>query len=224
MILEAKNLHKIYNSGNKKIHVLKGVDLNIEKGRFLAIVGPSGAGKSTLLHILGGLDDPSQGQVIFEEKNIYRLGDTALSQIRNRKIGFVFQFYHLLSELTVLENVLLPALIAQSSSGHSEIQGYSLGLLEKVGLSARIRHFPNQLSGGERQRVAIVRALINNPAMLLCDEPTGNLDSKTGDETILLIRKINLENKTTVILVTHNLELAKSADRIYHLKDGVLVN
>ena len=201
------------------------MDLNIEEGRFLAIVGPSGAGKSSLLHILGGLDDPSQGRVIFEKKNIYGLGDTALSQIRNRKIGFVFQFYHLLSELTVLENVLLPALIARSSSSDfRRIQGYALGLLEKVGLSARMRHFPNQLSAGERQRVAIVRALINNPAMLLCDEPTGNLDSKTGDETIQLIRKINLENKTTVILVTHNLELAKSVDKIYHLRDGVLVN
>lgn len=222
-MLEVTDLHKIYNSGNKSIHVLKGVDLSIKQGRFIAIVGPSGAGKSTLLHILGGLDCPSQGKVIFEEKDIYKLNDVELSRTRNKKIGFVFQFYHLLSEFSVLENVLLPAQIAGYPS-LGQIRDYAIGLLEKVGLLDRIEHFPNQLSGGERQRVAILRSLINKPQMLLCDEPTGNLDSKSGEEIIGLIRKINLENKTTVVLVTHNLELAKVADKVYHLRDGVLVN
>jgi lipoprotein-releasing system ATP-binding protein len=188
-------------------------------------VGPSGAGKSTLLHILGGLDMPTQGEVIFEQKDIYTLSDLELSGIRNQRIGFVFQFYHLLSEFTVLENVLMPALISRQSSVVSrQSRNDALEILEKVGLSERLTHFPNQLSGGEKQRVAIARALINKPSLLLCDEPTGNLDSRAGKDTTSLIKKINLENQMTVILVTHNAELSQIADIIYHLKDGVLVN
>lgn len=224
-MLEAKNLHKIYYNGNRQLAVLKGVDLRIEKGKFVAVVGPSGAGKSTLLHILGGLDSPTQGEVVFEQEDIYRLTDAALSRIRNKRIGFVFQFYHLLSEFTVLENVLMPALINyEARLGRQELRKQALGLLSEVGLSERTTHFPAQLSGGEQQRVAIARALINKPAMLLCDEPTGNLDSKTGSETIALIRKVNIEAQTTVILVTHNPELAAFADRVYNLRDGILVN
>lgn len=224
-MLEAKNLHKVYHNGNKQLRVLRGVDLSIEKGKLIAIVGPSGAGKSTLLHILGGLDNPTQGKVVFEGENIYSLSDSALCKIRNKNIGFVFQFYHLLSEFTVLENVLMPAMISRQSK--VEIQEYrkkAVSLLQEAGLSERISHFPNQLSGGEQQRVAIVRALINSPSLLLCDEPTGNLDSKTGNEIISLIRELNAKNKMTVILVTHNTELAKIADQTYHLKDGLLMN
>jgi lipoprotein-releasing system ATP-binding protein len=224
-LLEAKNLRKVYYNGNKQLEVLKGVNLSIDKGKFVAIVGPSGAGKSTLLHILGGLDTPTQGEVIFAQKNIYGLSDEELSRIRNERIGFVFQFYHLLSEFTVLENVSMPALIScQLSVVSCQLKNEALRLLEQVGLTQRATHFPSQLSGGEQQRVAIARALINKPGLLLCDEPTGNLDSKTSDELIALVKKINLENQMTVVLVTHNAELAKTAQIVYHLRDGVLVN
>jgi len=153
------------------------------------------------------------------------LDDPAISRIRNQRIGFVFQFYHLLSEFTVLENVCMPALINYELRVTSyELRENALSLLEEVGLGQRITHFPSQLSGGEKQRVAIVRSLINRPSLLLCDEPTGNLDSKTGDEITSLIKKINLENRMTVILVTHNIELTKLADRVYHLRDGILIN
>ena len=224
-LLEAKNLYKVYYNGNKQLEVLKGVNLSIDKGKFVAIVGPSGAGKSTLLHILGGLDMPTEGEVIFGQENIYNLHDAQLSRIRNEKIGFVFQFYHLLSEFTVLENVSMPALISYQLPVTSyQLQKKALGLLEEVGLSERLTHFPNQLSGGEQQRVAIARALINKPSLLLCDEPTGNLDSKNSDEIIALVKKINLKNQMAVVLVTHNAELAKTAQIVYYLRDGVLVN
>ena len=224
-MLEARKLHKSYHNGNKTIHVLKGVDLSIDSGEFVAVVGPSGAGKSTLLHILGGLDDPTKGEVIFEKENIYGLSDLALCKIRNERIGFVFQFYHLLPEFTVLENVLMPVLIDVGPRIKSlTLRNNALELLGRVGLGERATHFPGQLSGGEQQRVAIVRALINEPALLLCDEPTGNLDSKTGEGIISLVKKINLERRMSVVLVTHNLELAKVADKSYNLKDGILVN
>jgi len=224
-MLEAKNIHKVYYNGNKQLEVLKGVNLSIDKGKFVAIVGPSGAGKSTLLHILGGLDMPTEGEVIFGQENIYNLHDAQLSRIRNEKIGFVFQFYHLLSEFTVLENVSMPALISYQLPVTSyQLQKKAVGLLEEVGLSERLTHFPNQLSGGEQQRVAIARALINKPSLFLCDEPTGNLDSKNSDEIIALVKKINLKNQMAVVLVTHNAELAKTAQIVYYLRDGVLVN
>jgi len=219
MMLEAKNIHKSYRNGKKTLEVLKGVDLNIERGKFVAIVGPSGAGKSTLLHILGGLDNPTQGKVIFEKKDIYSLDDRAISHLRNRKVGFIFQFYNLLSELTVLENVMIPAEIAGLNP-----RSAALDLLDKMGLKERAGHFPGQLSGGEKQRVAIARGLINNPHLLLCDEPTGNLDSKTGEEIISVIKKINLENSMAVVMVTHNIELTKQANEVYQLKDGILLN
>ena len=220
-MLEAKNIHKSYASGKKELQVLKGIDLSIEKGKFAAIVGPSGAGKSTLMHILGGLDSPTQGVVNFDGENLHKLSDNAICKVRNKRIGFVFQFYHLLSEFTVEENCLMPMLIGNNSDA-AEQEAHVL--LEKVGLFGRTHHFPNQLSGGEKQRVALVRALMNKPDLLLCDEPTGNLDSETGNEIIALIKKINRENAMTVVLVTHNPELVKNADHIYHLKDGLLVN
>ena len=182
-MLEAKNIRKSYNNGKKALPVLKGIDLEIEKGKFVAIVGPSGAGKSTLLHILGGLDAPTQGEVVLEGEKIYKLSSALLDRIRNEKIGFVFQFYHLLSEFTVLENVLMPALIKrQPSAASHQIKKEAIRLLKEARLEERMAYFPNQLSGGERQRVAIVRGLINKPQLLLCDEPTGNL--------ILLIKEI----------------------------------
>lgn len=224
-MLEAKNIHKVYNSGLKELAVLKGISLTIEKGRFIAIVGPSGAGKSTLLHILGGLDSPTQGNVLFEDKDIYNLKDTEISRLRNDRFGFVFQFYHLLPEFTLLENVLMPVLIgSQPQVEERRLKERAKELLNRVGLSERLTHFPGQLSGGERQRVALVRGLINNPSLLLCDEPTGNLDSKTGQEIVSLINQIAKVNDMAVVLVTHNRELANAADRIYHLKDGLLVN
>jgi lipoprotein-releasing system ATP-binding protein len=224
-MLKAKSIHKHYLSGTGKLEILKGIDLEVEKGKFVAIVGPSGAGKTTLLHILGGLDSPSEGRVILANQDIYRFSDTELSYIRNKKIGFVFQFYHLLSEFTVLENVMLPVMAGSNQKASNKtLEGRAAALLEKVGLSMRMKHFPNQLSGGERQRVAIARALINSPEIFFCDEPTGNLDSETGKYIVDLIRRANEENQMTVVLVTHNLELAKSSDRTYHLRDGVLVN
>lgn len=219
-MLEARNIHKSYGNIKKPLLVLRGVDLKVEKGDFVVIAGPSGAGKSTLLNILGGLDFPSSGKIIFQGEDIYGLSDEGLSEKRNKNIGFVFQFYYLLSELTVLENVLLPGIIKKEQ--YSKVRDMAMELLIQVGLGNRVGHYPPQLSGGEKQRVAVVRSLINSPQLLLCDEPTGNLDSVSGEEIISLIRKINIQNKMTVVLVTHNMELAKQADKIYHLKDGLL--
>jgi len=228
VILEAKDIRKTYPApaGRKRVEVLKGVDLKVEAGRFISIVGPSGAGKSTLLHILGGLDSPSRGTVNLGGDDLYKLGDTLLSQTRNQRVGFVFQFYHLLSEFCVLENVLMPALINSPGAGrqNSHTRHRASELLVQLGLGERMRHFPAQLSGGEQQRVAIVRALINQPKVLFCDEPTGNLDSACGNEIIGLIKKISLRDKMAVVLVTHNIELAKTADYIYNLRDGILTD
>jgi len=224
LILAAENIHKVYHNGAKELRVLKGVSINIEKGSFSALVGPSGAGKSTLLHILGGLDHPNQGRVVFEGQDLDKLGDQKISKMRNSLIGFVFQFYHLLSEFNVLENVMMPVLISGCGrAGIAEAEAKSRSLLKQVGLEGRISHFPSQLSGGEKQRVAIVRALLNNPKLLLCDEPTGNLDSRASAEIMDLIKSINAENKMAILLVTHNEELASKAGRVYHLRDGLMV-
>jgi len=220
-MIEAKNIHKIYNDGKRDLEVLKGVSLKIDEGAFVAVAGPSGAGKSTLLNILGGLDSPTRGEVILGKENIYKLSDNELSRIRNERIGFVFQFYHLLGEFTVLENVLMPAMI--KGRAPQDLKERALKLIAEVNLMERVAYLPAQLSGGEKQRVAIARSLINNPDFLLCDEPTGNLDSKSGEEVIDLIKKVSKENKMTVALVTHNAELTKQADRVYHLRDGILV-
>lgn len=219
-MIEAKNIHKFYGNDKKPLSVLKGIDLKVGEGEFVIIAGPSGAGKSTLLNILGGLDNPSSGKVIFDKEDIYSLSDEELSGKRNRGIGFVFQFYHLLSELTALENALLPGLIKKEE--YDKVRNVAMELLVQTGLGDRVNHYPSQLSGGEKQRVAVVRSLINNPKLLLCDEPTGNLDSQSGEGIISLIRKINVQNKMTVVLVTHNMDLAKSVDKVYHLKDGLL--
>ncbi len=219
MMLEAKNVSKVYPSPQGGLPVLKNINLKIPKGELAAIVGPSGAGKSTLLHILGGLDSPSEGSVLFQGQDLRDFSPAQLCRMRNQKCGFIFQFYHLLPEFTVEENVLMPSRIAGKCA-----QARARELLSQLGLDKRLKHFPSELSGGEKQRAAIARALINQPEALFCDEPTGNLDSRAGGEIGSLIKKINLEQHTTVVLVTHNQELTKIADRVYYLRDGALVN
>ncbi len=222
-ILEASRVHKVFENGGKSLPVLKGVDIAIEQGSFVSLVGPSGAGKSTLLHILGGLDEPSTGKVFFNGRDIYGMDPGKLAALRNKSIGFVFQFYYLLPEFTLLENVMMPSLISSGSwQRKAGIEERARQLLTQVGLADRLTHFPLELSGGERQRAAIVRALMNSPELLLCDEPTGNLDSKVGSEIIALIRDLSQKNRMTVVLVTHNRELALASQSIYYLKDGVL--
>jgi lipoprotein-releasing system ATP-binding protein len=219
MLIEAVNLHKLYPG---PLHVLKGVDLTIEAGEVVAVIGPSGAGKSTLLHILGGLDAPKEGQVIFAGQNLYGLSDAKRAQVRNSDMGFVFQSYHLLPELTALENVILPAMIKENSRKTSTIEFAGLKLLEQLGLSARASHRPNQLSGGEQQRVAIARALMNGPKVVFCDEPTGNLDSVSGSVVMNTLLGLNQTHGVTVVIVTHDEKIAGRTQRVIAMKDGLL--
>lgn len=221
--IEAKSLYKSYKDGANAVDALKEVNLSVKKSEFVVIQGPSGAGKSTLLHILGGLDYPSRGEVLFEGANLYRLSENERSTFRNTKIGFVFQFYHLLPQMNVLENVLLPALL-KSWWERKKGADYAKSILDNLGLSSRVYHKPNQLSGGEQQRVAIGRALINRPQVLLCDEPTGNLDSENGRNILNLLKELNRQEKTTVVLVTHDKDIASGADRVVYLKDGIISN
>ncbi|MCM8779328.1 MAG: ABC transporter ATP-binding protein [Candidatus Omnitrophica bacterium] len=221
-MLEARNLYKIYNTGRKPLEVLKGINLKIEKGEFVAILGPSGAGKSTLLHILGGLDSPTKGEVYFEGINLYNINERERARIRNKKIGFVFQFYHLLPEFNVSENVYLAGLV-DGFHKRREYREKAKKILSFLGLEERLQHKPNQLSGGEQQRVAIARALINEPEILFCDEPTGNLDSQMGELVLNYLRELNREKEQTIILVTHAEDLAEKAKRIVYIKDGELI-
>lgn len=224
MMLEAVNIHKTYNHAVRTLHVLKGVSLKVTPGEVLSIVGPSGAGKSTLLHVLGGLDKPTEGQVIFENQEIYALNDKERANIRNGKIGFVFQFYHLLPEFSALENVILPALIKEDMAQKNDLEQKGLSLLAKVGLKERAAHKPYQLSGGEQQRVAIARALVNDPKVIFCDEPTGNLDSQSGSEVIDLLMHLNRENQQTLVIVTHDEHIARRSKKVLHMRDGQLFN
>jgi len=219
-VLEALNINKFYNHSSSRLHVLKGINLKINRGDVLSIVGPSGAGKSTLLHILGGLDKPTEGQVLFEGRDIYRLSETERASLRNLKMGFVFQFYHLLPEFTVLENVTLPACIRNKTSRQSRFKDKAVELLTQVGLEGRLNHKPHQLSGGEQQRTAIARALMNDPQVVLCDEPTGNLDSHSGREIVDLILNLNKVHSQTFVIVTHDEYLARLSHRTLHIKDG----
>lgn len=221
-MLEARNVHKIYHHAPNRLHVLKGINLKIEEADVLAIVGPSGAGKSTLLHILGGLDQPSEGQVVFDDQDVYRLNDKQRAKIRNEKIGFIFQFYHLLPEFTALENVILPALVHAKGGDMKSLKARGAELLERVGLKERQGHKPNELSGGEQQRVAIARSLVNNPKVILCDEPTGNLDSESGQGVIDLLMELNAKNKQAIVMVTHDENIARRSHKIIPMKDGVL--
>ena len=222
-MIEALFVCKSYKDSATSLDVLKDVNLKVGSNEFLVIQGPSGAGKSTLLHILGGLDEPSRGQVIFCGADLYNLSDSQRALVRDKKIGFVFQFFHLLPELSALENVLLPALF-YSWFQRKTTKIYAEELLKQLGLSGRLAHKPNQLSGGEQQRVAIARALINRPQVLFCDEPTGNLDSDNGRNILELIKNLKAESNFAVILVTHDKDIASYADRVVHLKDGVILN
>lgn len=212
-MIELKHINKFYGENNRKVIALNDVSLTINKGEFTIILGPSGSGKSTLLNILGGMDRPSQGEFRMEEKDISRLSDEQLSDYRRDVVGFVFQFYNLIPSLTALENVG----IAQQLSTNNEPASH---YLESVGLSHRKNNFPNQLSGGEMQRVSIARALAKAPKLLLCDEPTGALDSNTGEKILFLLKKASENVDTAVVMVTHNAEFAQYADKIIHLHDG----
>jgi len=219
-LLQLTNIGKKFHNGQEEVFALKNVSLNVGVKDYLAIVGPSGAGKSTLLHVMGGLDEPSTGKMDYKGRNVYAMGEQERALWRNRKIGFVFQFYHLIEELNVLENIAIAACGRLSKTAFKTAQK----LLEYLNLEERRNFFPSQLSGGERQKAALARALINDPEILLCDEPTGNLDKDSQDKVVELIEKLNGEKDKTIILVTHNLELAKRARKVVTLKSGEIVS
>lgn len=212
------NLTKIYNEKATKVYALQDVNIEVSRGEFVAVCGPSGSGKSTLLNLLGALDRPTSGKVLIDGIDVYKLSDDKLAELRNRKIGFVFQSYNLINRTTVLRNVLLPAIIKGSVSKDQIKRAFDL--LEKLGLKDKAYRKPLALSGGEQQRVAIARALINNPSVILADEPTGNLDSKSGHEVVEYLKYLSKEQNVTVVMVTHNLELAMKSDKVINLRDG----
>jgi lipoprotein-releasing system ATP-binding protein len=218
ILLSARGLKKTYVMGKRTLEVLRGVDIEIARGDFVALRGASGTGKSTLLHLLGGLDTPNAGEIFFDGQNVSHFSDSELTHFRNRRVGFVFQAYHLLPELTALENVCLPARVARVAVGTASRRAEQL--LTRVGLQGRLDHKPSELSGGEQQRVAIARALINEPELLLADEPTGNLDSHTGSEIIELLKSLRPEKQMTLIIATHDAKVAASAPRVIELVDG----
>lgn len=218
-ILRVENLTKVYGKGNSKVVALDHVSFSVKKGEFLAIIGASGSGKSTLLHLIGGVDRPTEGKVFIEDKDIFSLNDDKLAIFRRRQIGLIYQFYNLIPILNVEENIVLPLSLDNREVNHEHLDG----LLKNLGLENRRKHLPNELSGGQQQRTSIGRALITNPAIILADEPTGNLDSKATDEIVELLRKANREYHQTIIMITHDMELAKNADRIIRLEDGRMV-
>jgi len=219
-LLVARDVHKSYTMGKRTLEVLRGVSLTINRSEFLALRGASGAGKSTLLHLLGGLDAPNAGEIVFAGQKLTNLNGASRSRWRNQKVGFIFQAYHLLPELDALENVCLPARLARVGAGDAEARGRDL--LARVGLAQRLEHKPFELSGGEQQRVAIARALINSPELILADEPTGNLDSHTGDEIMELLLALRGERQTTLIIATHDAKIAERAPKVLELVDGRL--
>ncbi len=215
-ILDVKHLSKIYGKGDTMVKALDDVSFSVEQGEFVAIIGPSGSGKSTLLHILGGVDIPTSGSVVINNTDISTLNETNLAIFRRRQIGLIYQFYNLIPILTVKENLTLPLLL----DGRKPDENVINDLIKKLGLEHRLNHLPNQLSGGQQQRVSIGRALVNNPALMLADEPTGNLDSENSKEIISLLRHFNREYKQTVVIITHDEKIALSADRIISIEDG----
>ena len=223
-LISALAIEKTYTKGEHKVPVLRGAGLKAQRGEFISVVGQSGSGKSTLLQIMGLLDSPDNGEVLLDGKRIDNLSQTARDQLRNRVFGFIFQFYHLLPELTLLENVMIPLMIRHSFFDYfrkrKEVRGKAMDLLKQVGLEHRVKHRPSELSGGEMQRGAIARALIGEPEILLADEPTGNLDSDTGKEIMQTLHRLNDENKLTIVMVTHDEAVAKTADRIVRLATG----
>lgn len=219
-ILETKDLRKIYGSGETEVRALDGVDLTVEKGEFVAVVGTSGSGKSTLLHMLGGLDRPTGGTVTVDGKDIFSLKDEALTIFRRRKIGFVFQNYNLVPVLNVYENIVLPIQL----DGQKVDSDYVGNIVDTLGLKSKLQNLPNNLSGGQQQRVAIARALAAKPAIILADEPTGNLDSRTSQDVMSLMKVTSEKFSQTIVMITHNEEIAQMADRIIRIEDGRIVN
>ena len=218
-ILRVENLTKVYGKGTTKVVALDNVSFTVEKGEFVAIVGASGSGKSTLLHLIGGVDRPTSGKVYIDGKDIYNLNDDKLAIFRRRQVGLIYQFYNLIPILTVEENITLPLSLDNREVPKQELKE----LINLLGLESRKNHLPNELSGGQQQRTSIGRALITRPAIILADEPTGNLDSKNSDEIVDLLKKSNKDYKQTIIMITHNMELAEKADRIIKLEDGKIV-
>ena len=218
-ILRAENLSKVYGKGENKVVALDNVSFSVEKGEFVAIVGASGSGKSTLLHLVGGVDRPTKGKVYINGKNIYEMNDDKLAIFRRRQIGLIYQFYNLIPILNVEENITLPLELDNRKADKKQLKQ----LLKLLGLEYRKDHLPNELSGGQQQRVSIGRALITNPAIILADEPTGNLDSKSSDEIVSLLKKSNKEYNQTIIMITHDMEVASVADRIIRIEDGKIV-
>ncbi|HIV61993.1 MAG TPA: ABC transporter ATP-binding protein [Candidatus Butyricicoccus avistercoris] len=218
-ILETQNLKKIYGTGDTAVHALDGVNLAVENGEFVSIVGTSGSGKSTLLHMLGGLDRPTEVKVIVDGNDIFKLKDEALTIFRRRKIGFVFQSYNLVPVLSVYENIVLPIQL----DGSKIDEEYIDEVIETLGLSEKLQSLPNQLSGGQQQRVAIARAIASKPAIILADEPTGNLDSKTSQDVLSLLKITSQKFSQTIVMITHNEEIAQLADRIIRIEDGLIV-
>ncbi len=220
VLVSAKGVHKTYLLGRRSLEVLRGVDLELPRGDFVALRGASGAGKSTFLHLLGGLDTPNQGQIRLAGRELAALSRSELARLRNKEVGFIFQAYYLLPELDALENVCLPARMARTPAKQVEARGREL--LERVGLKQRMEHKPYELSGGEQQRVAIARALINEPDLVLADEPTGNLDSHTGEDIIQLLIALRTEKQTTLVMATHDPKIAAHAPRVIDLVDGLV--
>jgi len=219
-LVQVLDVTKLFPMGEQTVAAVRGIRFDIGRGEMLAIVGASGAGKSTLLHILGTLDRPTSGTVLFEGQDLFRLPDQEQAEFRNRRIGFVFQFHHLLPEFTALENTCLPALIQNRPAAQAHAE--AAALLADVGLSQRLHHKPGELSGGEQQRVAVARALMQGPDLVLADEPTGNLDTQTGEALFALLRKLNRERRITFVIVTHNEKLSAQADRLIHMEDGIV--
>jgi lipoprotein-releasing system ATP-binding protein len=220
-VITVTDLYKSFPMGGQTLTVLKGVNLQIQRGELIAIVGASGAGKSTLLHIIGTLDRPTTGTVHFDGHDMFHMSEGEQAEFRNRRIGFVFQFHHLLPEFTALENVCMPALIQRQHP--VDIEPEAVALLQEVGLGARLHHKPGELSGGEQQRVAVARALLQKPDLVLADEPTGNLDTHTSEALFAMMRELNKARGTTFVIVTHNDKLSAQADRIVHMQDGQIV-
>ncbi len=218
-ILRVENLTKVYGSGNNKVVALDNVSFSVEKGEFVSIVGASGSGKSTLLHLLGGVDRPTSGKVLINDTDIFKMNDDELAIFRRRQVGLIYQFYNLIPILNVRENITLPLELDNKRVNDEEVDN----LIKMLGLDKRSKHLPNELSGGEQQRTSIGRALISRPAIVLADDPTGNLDTKASEEIVSLLKKSNKEMKQTIIMITHNLELAKVADKIIEIADGRIV-